>query len=453
VLKRNPLSLDRGWTSGTQVIGFDQGGLKGSIFSPVFEVPASLKFLLAFRDPQEGNTADTSLQEVRLIDAENNKVLKVQKFKRDLNYVEPTVDWDLSASKGRKAFLEVVNNSPQGGFLKIGAFNPAVIRLPEKSPAQTANLQLFALQIAGKYEVSNLVPAIKEVLSKNTEEYFLKIAALRALMQINDKEHAPLIGAALQMKNSPEVYKKDLIALLGDFPSVTAANVLNNNFAGLSKDLQIETARALVNSSEGIDIVLKRVRAGDIFTRVLLEPKVEERIGAVATAKQLKDYKELVVNLNPVDEERQKLIKDRLAAFKYSADNIVEGRAVFVQNCSPCHRIKKEGGMIGPQLDGIGNWGATALTEKIIDPNQNISEAFRNYTIKLKNGKVMTGLYRREEGEVTVFANASGEEFRLSKKDISERKGSKYTLMPDHFGKVIAPEKFNALLSFLLSNK
>ncbi len=61
--------------------------------------------------------------------------------------------------------------------------------------------------------------------------------------------------------------------------------------------------------------------------------------------------------------------------------------------------------MIGPQLDGIGNWGATALTEKIINPNQNISEAFRNYTIKLKSGKVITGLYRREEGQVIVFAD------------------------------------------------
>ncbi len=453
ILTRNPLSLDKGWISGTSVIGFDQGGLKGSIFSPVFEVPASLKFLLAFRDPPEANVSDTALQEVRLISANDNKVLKVQKFKRDLNYLEPAVSWDLSAFKGRKAFLEIVNNSPQGGFLKIGAFDPAVARLPEKSPSQTANLQLFALQIAGKYEVAGLVPAIKEVLNKNTEEYFLKVAAMRALMQINDKEYAPIINASLHVKNIPDAYKKDLITLLGEFPSATASNVLNHNFSSLSKDLQIETARALVNSSEGIDVVLKRVRTGDIYTRVLLEPKIEERLAAVASSKQLKEYKELIVNLNPVDEERQQLIKDRLAAFKYSPDYIVEGHAVFTQNCSPCHRIKKEGGMIGPQLDGIGNWGATALAEKVLNPNQNISEAFRNYTIKLKNGKVMTGLYRREEGEVTVFANASGEEFRLLKKDITERKGSKYTLMPDHFGKVISPEKFNTLLSFLLSNK
>jgi putative heme-binding domain-containing protein len=215
----------------------------------------------------------------------------------------------------------------------------------------------------------------------------------------------------------------------------------------------METIRALANTPEGIDVLLKRVRAGDIHTRVLLQPKIEERFVVVATAKQQKEFKELTANLNPVDEERQKLIKDRLAAFKYATESVSHGKAVFTQNCSACHQIKKEGGVIGPQLDGIGSWGATALTEKIIDPNQNISEAFRNYTIKLKSGKVMTGLYRREEGQVIVFANMLGEEFRVPKKDIAVRKASKYTLMPDHFGEVIPPEQFNALLSFLLSNK
>jgi len=113
-----------------------------------------------------------------------------------------------------------------------------------------------------------------------------------------------------------------------------------------------------------------------------------------------------------VNQEREKLIQQRLARFSSSHIQRETGRVVFIQNCSPCHQIKKEGGLIGPQLDGVGNWGAQLLATKILDPNRNISEAFRTYTIRLKDGTVSTGLYRREEGQVLVFANMAGEEFQ-----------------------------------------
>ena len=109
--------------------------------------------------------------------------------------------------------------------------------------------------------------------------------------------------------------------------------------------------------------------------------------------------------------------------------------------------------MIGPQLDGVGNWGAQLLATKILDPNRNISEAFRTYTVRLKNGKVLSGLYRREEGQTLVFANPAGEEFAVPLREIAEKQASKYTLMPDSFGEVIEPENFNALLTYLLSQQ
>ena len=101
-----------------------------------------------------------------------------------------------------------------------------------------------------------------------------------------------------------------------------------------------------------------------------------------------------------------------------------------MQNCSPCHKIGITGGVIGPNLDGVNKWGAQALAEKILDPNRNIAENFRTYTIKTKDGKVMTGLFRREAGEVIVFADIAGQEFSVAKKDIEERAPG-YSSYPD----------------------
>ena len=109
--------------------------------------------------------------------------------------------------------------------------------------------------------------------------------------------------------------------------------------------------------------------------------------------------------------------------------------------------------MIGPQLDAIGNWGVKALSQKILDPNRNISEAFRTYMITMKDGKQMNGLLRRQEGEVIVFADNTGKEFSVPKKDMKEYKPSKYTLMPDQFRNIIPEKDFYALMEYLLTVK
>jgi putative heme-binding domain-containing protein len=115
--------------------------------------------------------------------------------------------------------------------------------------------------------------------------------------------------------------------------------------------------------------------------------------------------------------------------------------------------VDKKGGLIGPQLDGVGNWGKTALATKILDPNRNITENFRTYNISLNNGQAVSGLFRREEGQTVVLADQTGKEFSVSKPDIKEMTPSKYTLMPDNFNTELSKEEFDALLTYLLNTK
>jgi putative heme-binding domain-containing protein len=154
-----------------------------------------------------------------------------------------------------------------------------------------------------------------------------------------------------------------------------------------------------------------------------------------------------------VSEERQELIEKRLAAFAPDQKLVSAGATIFDNNCGACHQIAKKGGLIGPQLDGVGNWGQTALATKILDPNRNITENFRTYNISLNNGQTVSGLFRREEGQTVVLANQVGQEFTVSKPDIKEMLPSKYTLMPDNFHTSLTEEEFNALLVYLLNTK
>jgi hypothetical protein len=62
-------------------------------------------------------------------------------------------------------------------------------------------------------------------------------------------------------------------------------------------------------------------------------------------------------------------------------------------------------------------------------------------------------LQRAEEGEVLVFADATGKEIRVPKSQIKKRVESKRSLMLDNFGELIPPADFNDLMAYLLSRK
>ena len=82
---------------------------------------------------------------------------------------------------------------------------------------------------------------------------------------------------------------------------------------------------------------------------------------------------------------------------------------------------------------------------------RNVDPAFHTTTVVLKDDEVMTGLFRREEGEAVVLADSTGKEVSIPKKNIIERRATDVSLMPENFGEVMLNEDFNNLIAFLLS--
>ncbi|MGD1892560.1 MAG: PVC-type heme-binding CxxCH protein [Cyclobacteriaceae bacterium] len=306
-----------------------------------------------------------------------------------------------------------------------------------------------AIAMVGRYELTDLTPKVEKLLAEANLNPDQKIAAAKTLLQLAPEENLGLLQTMISSDDLPPNSQRRLVASLNELPeeiSIQALEPLQN----LPPELQREVALALAASPASREVLFKKVRQGDLFARMLLAPKVKERLLLDISDEQLATYDGLVANVSSVDEDRDELIENRLASF-LAADSLGgSGVMVFNRNCKSCHRVSNQGSLIGPQLTGIGNWGAEALATKILDPNRSISEAFRTYTIKTEDGQVMTGLYRREEGEAVVFANMNGEEFMVQKSNIAEQKASEYTLMPDHFGESLSQPEFNALLSYLL---
>src|SRR4029078_11525074 len=143
-------------------------------------------------------------------------------------------------------------------------------------------------------------------------------------------------------------------------------------------------------------------------------------------------------------EERRK----NLNLAKASTDR---GAQVFEKNCAVCHRIGDVGAVIGPQLQRVGKRGAERIIEDVLDPNRNVDGAFRTTILQLKGGDTVSGLLRREEGELIVLADSTGKENSYDKGKVKRRVNTALSLMPGNCGETIKPDEFNDLVAFLLS--
>lgn len=160
------------------------------------------------------------------------------------------------------------------------------------------------------------------------------------------------------------------------------------------------------------------------------------------------------LELPPAERERlARLVAERVAAFDPKAVDKRRGQALFGTHCAACHRIAGEGGLIGPQLDGIGKRGLERLAEDILDPNRNVDAHFRLVRIEKRDGSELGGFVASEEAQWLTLLDPAGQSHRIRKAEIASREDSAVSLMPGSFGELLGPEGFGDLAAWLLDSE
>ena len=159
----------------------------------------------------------------------------------------------------------------------------------------------------------------------------------------------------------------------------------------------------------------------------------------------------------PVSPEQRKqldtLIAARAAAYAKAKPDLTAGKAVFTTNCAVCHQIRGAGGLIGPQLDGIGARGVERLSEDILDPNRNVDSHFHLHTLTMKDGSKLSGFLKGEVGQVLIIADATGLEQRVSKNDLATDETMPMSLMPPVFAQMLDETALINLLGYLMNER
>jgi putative heme-binding domain-containing protein len=438
-----------------QILATNQEGtLTGTIISPEFMIPGELNFLLVGhkKSPLEGEQPSPVTNRILLKLSGSHEVIAGE----DITDVvtRKRVAWKLDRYQGKKGYIQVIDGSAtKRENVGIGNLMPAQVSFPDLNPGQVSKRQIFACKIAQKFKVLKFKQPLVELIASKNVDITVKASAINALLAIQPDAGIHYAGLILNDKEEHPLLQKQVLQSVGAL-SVPAsirllADVLPNSPYAAKRDIVL----ALAKTTYGVDLLLDGANRMSVSPQLLLDNKVKEVLAAVMLPGQQSEYNRLVENLKPPKEQVQLLINQRLAAFDPKSVTVEQGIRVFNQNCLACHQVKDQGGSIGPQLDGIGSWGVKSLTEKIFDPNRSISQAFINYSITLKDGTVQSGLLRREEGSVIVFANVAGQEFSIPKNAIKEKRPTPFTLMPDQFSETLNEQDYNSLLTYLLTLK
>ena len=124
---------------------------------------------------------------------------------------------------------------------------------------------------------------------------------------------------------------------------------------------------------------------------------------------------------------------------------------LYDQQCSGCHRIVQQGWAFDPDLTGSGRSICDYLLENIVDPNGAVSADYRMNILKLKDGRILSGMIAGQDRNSLTLRMPESETV-VSKTGIKKRE----TIEFDHARGLLdnlKPEERRDLIAYLMHSQ
>jgi quinoprotein glucose dehydrogenase len=122
-------------------------------------------------------------------------------------------------------------------------------------------------------------------------------------------------------------------------------------------------------------------------------------------------------------------------------------------SCLRCHTVNGTGGIVGPALDGIGSRQTREyLLESIVYPNAKIAQGFEGVILKLKDGRILSGVVKKESDLDLEIVDADNHLTTVPKSDIAARQRGQ-SAMPEGLAQLLTKRDLRDLVAFLANLK
>jgi quinoprotein glucose dehydrogenase len=149
---------------------------------------------------------------------------------------------------------------------------------------------------------------------------------------------------------------------------------------------------------------------------------------------------------------------DELAPFRFALQggNAADGKKVFFEKaeamCMRCHKIKKDGAEVGPELTGIGaRQNREYLLESIVNPNAKIAQGFESVLVTLNDNSIHAGIAKGEDDSTLFLMPPTGKLEKIPKARIKSRDKGPSGMPP--LAAVLSKRELRDLIEFLATQR
>jgi len=378
---------------------------------------------------------------------EASTVLQVSEHVHTLDRKDvPTSKQIAILSKFRQAMRE------RGEPLPVSLHNWSLRLARSLLSSQQQSEQAGGVEVTRRFGLKSLHPQLL-LIAKSSAREELRTAAIEACKEIDAKGSLATLSDILLSGDESLVIRRKAAQALSSITGDEARESLGKALLIVPYSLGRTVAAGLAQEKSGAELLISLIEQGKASPRLLQEPTIADRMANSGVENIAKRMESLVANLTPPDQRLLDLIAKRRVGFEKITLNSTKGRELFVKNCALCHTLAGEGAKVGPELDGAGYRGLNRLMEDVLNPNANVDQTFRTITVVTTDGRLITGLKLREEGEVLVLANSEGKEVQIPLSEIEEQKESHLSLMPANVSEQLSEDDFYQLIGYLLNQR
>ena len=150
-----------------------------------------------------------------------------------------------------------------------------------------------------------------------------------------------------------------------------------------------------------------------------------------------------------VSSDRDSIIRQYVAALPALDPDPNNGATVFRTNCTVCHSMLGEGGILGPDLTNIGNRSDEILLTSILDPGRMVSYELKLHVVTTESGRTYSGTLAAETETSITIKQPDGEEHTVLRTNIRDHKELNQSIMPEGYERLIDEQSMADLISFL----
>jgi len=333
-------------------------------------------------------------------------------------------------------------------LLSSSAGQQALRRLMGSTSPQ---VQELALQVAGlvklqqSEEMKKALAAARGTVLDGSRSVEDRRAAIGLFAGAAYDELAAALGKLLDPREPLDI-QLAAIAALGSSDDPRVGELLLRNFKTCTPKIQNAVVDAVFGRQNRLPALLDALENGavlvsslDTLRRVQLSENPDSQIRQRA--------KRLLAAGGPA-KDREPVLAQYRAALAGSRDP-KHGKEVFDKQCNKCHVLQGSGYVVGPDLAVINRKTDDMLVSDVLDPSNQITVGYSNYTVVTEDGRIFTGVLAAETATSVTLRKEQAAEETILRKNIDEMAVSSLSMMPENLEKEVAPKDVADLVAYL----